>query len=314
MIETILGALLPTVVTLLLGFAAGWHHDFDSTHAAILNRMVMLYALPLTLFAGMVGITRDQVFSQGPLAFAILIGMVGGYAIVFLVSYYFIRRDPMTASLRALAIAGPSVPSVGVSVLGHLFGDASAIPISVGSLVMNLIQVPATLMLLSAGMGRNNAGFTREKLSLGGQIRQALREPVVWAPLAALVLVICDIRFPAVVENSLMLLGRATGGVALFASGLVLFSRRVAADFFVTVSVVARNIVIPGAIWGLMLVLGVEPAITREAVLTMAIPTSSLPVILAVQYQTAEQERASTLFFSTIFSVLTMGGFIWLTA
>jgi len=94
----------------------------------------------------------------------------------------------------------------------------------------------------------------------------------------------------------------------------VLFSRRVAADFFVTVSVVARNILIPGAIWGLMLLLGVEPAITRKAVLTMAISTSSLPVILAVQYQTAEQEMASTLFFSTIFSVLTMGGSIWLTA
>ncbi len=44
----------------------------------------MLYALPLALFAGMVGIARDQVLSQGPLAFAILIGMSGGYAVVFL--------------------------------------------------------------------------------------------------------------------------------------------------------------------------------------------------------------------------------------
>lgn len=313
MIETIIGALLPTVVTLLLGFAAGWHHDFDSTQAAILNRMVMLYALPLTLFAGMAGITRDQVFSQGPLAFAILIGMTGGYAAVFLVSYYFIRRDPMTASLRALAIAGPSVPFVGVSVLGHLFGNASAIPISVGSLVMNLIQVPVTLMLLSAGMGRNHAGSTSEKLWLGGEVLRALREPVVWAPLTALVLVMCDIRFPAVVENSLMLLGRPTGGVALFASGVVLFSRHVAANPFVAVSVVARNILIPGAIWGFMSLLGMDAAATREAVLTMAIPTSSLPVILAVQYQTGEQERASMLFFSTLFSVVTMGGFIWLT-
>jgi malonate transporter and related proteins len=81
--------------------------------------------------------------------------------------------------------------------------------------VINLIQVPATLMLLSAGMDHNNAGSTSEKLSLGGQVLQALREPVVWAPLAALVLVICDIPFPAVAENSLMLLGRATGGVEL---------------------------------------------------------------------------------------------------
>jgi predicted permease len=31
---------------------------------------------------------------------------------------------------------------------------------------------------------------------------------------------------------------------------------------------------------------------------------------LAVQYQMAEQEMASILFFSTIFSVITMGGFI----
>jgi malonate transporter len=169
-------------------------------------------------------------------------------------------------------------------------------------------------MLLSAGMNQQHAGPAREKLSFGAQLLQALRQPVVWAPLAGSVLVICDIRFPSVVEHSLMLLGHATGGVALFASGIVLFSRRVAADIFVTVSVVARNVLIPGAIWGLMVLLGVEPAITREAVLTMAIPTSSLPMILAVLYQTAEREMASTLFFSTIFSVLTMGGFIWLTA
>jgi malonate transporter and related proteins len=37
-------------------------------------------------------------------------------------------------------------------------------------------------------------------------------------------------------------------------------------------------------------------------------------VTLAVQYQMAEQEMASILFFSTVFSVITMGGFIWLTA
>lgn len=314
MIGTIIGALLPVVVTLALGFIAGWHKDFESRHATILNRMVMLYALPLALFAGMVGIARDQVLSQGLPALAILIGMAGGYAVVFLVSYYLIRRDPMTASLRALAIAGPAVPFIGVSVVGNLFGTASAIPISIASLVMNLLQVPATLMLLSAPVKESDGRANCKKLSLGGQILQTLREPVVWAPLAALLLVLFNIRFPTIVQNSLMLLGGTTGGVAVFASGIVLFSRRVAADPAVAISVVARNIVFRGAMWGLMLLLRVETSITREAVLTLAIPTSSLPVILAVQYRTAEQEMASTLFFSTISSVLTMGGFIWLTA
>jgi malonate transporter len=49
-------------------------------------------------------------------------------------------------------------------------------------------------------------------------------------------------------------------------------------------------------------------------VVTLAIPTVLLYVILAVQYQVAEQEMAPTLFFSTMLSVVTMDAFIWLTA
>ena len=76
---------------------------------------------------------------------------------------------------------------------------------------------------------------------------------------------------------------------------------------------VARNVVVSAAVWLFMSIEGFAPAMMREAVLTMAIPTASIVVILAVQYQAAEQEMASTLFFSTLLSVVTMGGFIWLT-
>jgi malonate transporter and related proteins len=133
-------------------------------------------------------------------------------------------------------------------------------------------------------------------------------------PLLALVLVLSNLHFPASVEDSLRLLGNATGGVALFASGIVLFSFRVVFNLSVGVAVTARNILLPAVIWGLMFSLGIGPEIRRQTVLTLAIPTASIPVILAVQYQMAEQEMASILFFSTIFSVITMGGFIWLTA
>src|ERR1700722_14115224 len=101
MIVNIVATLLPIVATLLLGFFAGWHHDFDAKQATVLNRMVMLYALPLSLFAGMVGMARDQVLSQGPLAVAILSGMAGGYGIVFFISHYLFRRDLKTTSLQA---------------------------------------------------------------------------------------------------------------------------------------------------------------------------------------------------------------------
>jgi hypothetical protein len=36
-----------------INFFAAWHHDFGAAQASVLNRMVMLYALPMSLFAGM---------------------------------------------------------------------------------------------------------------------------------------------------------------------------------------------------------------------------------------------------------------------
>jgi malonate transporter len=82
----------------------------------------------------------------------------------------------------------------------------------------------------------------------GEHTKHTLRPPVVWAALLALVLILFNLHFPASMEDSLRLLGSATGGVALFASGIVLYLRRVAFNLTVGVAVIARNIVIPAVI------------------------------------------------------------------
>ena len=58
MLDTILSALLPMVFTFLLGFVAARRHDFGSKDASTLNRMVLLYAVPMALFAGTVTTSR----------------------------------------------------------------------------------------------------------------------------------------------------------------------------------------------------------------------------------------------------------------
>jgi len=142
--------------------------------------------------------------------------------VVFVDSRYLIGRDGKTAALQALAISCPAVQFVGVSIMGQLFGDKSAIPIAVAALAANLFQVPATLILVSTFRG----GRIRSPL-IGGAIIHTLRQPVVWAPLVALGIVALNLNssLPIVVKSSLDLLGQATGGVAMFGSGIVLFSQ-----------------------------------------------------------------------------------------
>ena len=72
--NAVVGALLPLIVTLGFGFFAGWRHDFTPAQASVLNRMVLLYALPLMLFAGMVTIKRGTLTSDLGLAAAIAAG------------------------------------------------------------------------------------------------------------------------------------------------------------------------------------------------------------------------------------------------
>jgi len=72
MINVILGALLPVVVTLALGMLAGWRRDQDVGAARSLNHMVLTFALPLALFAGTITIPRPELISDWPLLVILL--------------------------------------------------------------------------------------------------------------------------------------------------------------------------------------------------------------------------------------------------
>jgi len=307
MIETVIAALLPIVVTLFLGFFAGWHHDFDAKQGAVLNRMVMLYALPLALFAGMMGLNRSQLLQDVPMATLLFVGMVGGYFLVLVLSRYVFGRSLKEAALQALAIAGPAVPFVGVPVLGFLYGDLSSLPIALCSLIMNLVQVPITLFILARGTEEAGA----PPVSILANIRNTLAEPVVWAPVLAFLMLLVDLHVPADIRSSMQLLGSATGGVALFASGVILFSYHVVLNKTVLINVLAKNIVVPLIVLVVAVLFGVRGDAETISVITMAIPSASVCVILAVQYRAAEQEMASTLFLSTVLSIVTMSAFLF---
>jgi hypothetical protein len=79
----VIGALLPLIVTLALGFFAASRHEFTLGQALALNRMVLLYASPLLLFAGTVTIKRGTLTGSLGLVTAIVAAMVGAYLVPF---------------------------------------------------------------------------------------------------------------------------------------------------------------------------------------------------------------------------------------
>src|SRR5271168_3473560 len=152
--NAVIGALLPLIVTLALVFFAAWRHEFTPEQALVLNRVVLLYALPLLLFAGTVTIKRGTLTGSLGLAAAITAAMVGAYLATFLVVRLALHRPLGVSAITALAIGGPAVPFAGVVVLGYLYRPSvTAVPVAVGALAFNVVEVPVTLVLLSVAAG-----------------------------------------------------------------------------------------------------------------------------------------------------------------
>lgn len=313
MISTILNAMLPIVVTLVLGMVAAWHQDFDADGARVLNRMVMIYALPLVLFTGILSTPRSQLVGHTALTAVLVIALLASYLIPFLIARYAAGRDLMSAALQALAIGCPNLGFVGLPVLGYLFGPSVAsIAVAVSSLVLVVFHIPVTMMLLTAGAAQRG-DVSGPPVGIVAQIIGTLKEPMVWGPLLGFVMVLLDIELPSPLMKSFDLLGAATAGVALFSSGITLYSQRVMFNLPIAVSTLSRNVLVPAIAWAVVMPLGViSDNQMKEAVIALAIPSAVVCVILAVQFRAAEREIASTIFWSTILSLPTVGLFIWL--
>ena len=112
MLGVILGALLPVIVTLALGMLAGWRRDEDTQAAESLNRMVLVYALPLALFAGTITVSRQELISEWPLLVALLAGIVLPFVAAFLVDRTVFGRSMEAAALQAMAFGFPAIACV----------------------------------------------------------------------------------------------------------------------------------------------------------------------------------------------------------
>jgi malonate transporter and related proteins len=312
MVQTILSALAPIVFTLLLGFVAAWRRDFGPKEASVLNRMVLLYAVPLALFVGTVGTPRADLVQDIALVVAIFAAVVGLYALVFLLFHFVFRVSLSESVLAALTASAPAVPFMGPAILSDLFGKASAVTIAIAALIINLIVVPITILGLALGttpIGTKAPPTTRHS-AFTVKLLETVKEPIVWAPVLAFVLVLCNVRIPSIVDHGLSLLGQATGGVALFASGIMLATYKISIDWSAVLLVLIKNIAQPALVLAGLLWLGYGAPIIPEAVLTTAIPVMPITITLAVQYHVSEGRASTALFLSVIFSIFTLGVFI----
>ena len=323
MFETIAVALLPSVITVILGFIAAKRHDFVSADASVLIKMVMHYALPLALFVGTMHTSRVSLLHDVPLLIGLLLVMVVLYVVVLFVGRQVFHASWGASALGALAASAPNFAYIGTPVLGSLYGQASSVPIAVGNTLLVLTIFPATVVLLTldarsqAATGQQGDGQAQgARADVDGILSilwHAFVQPIVWMPLLAVILVMLGVQIPAPAASTLDLLGQSATGVALFSAGIVIAAYKIEISRVAIVLAFLKNIGQPALLLMVLLALGFTNPLLGEAVVATALPAIVSVALLGVQYGVAQSLTASTLFLSLITSLATLSLFIALT-
>jgi malonate transporter and related proteins len=307
MFDLIISSLFPMAFLLLLGYFAAYHQDFTKDNATILNKMVMLYALPLCLFSNIATTSIHKIIEQRDTLLALFLVMLPVYVITLFVSKILFKQTLGLSALISFAISVPAISFIGIPILGNLIGPISSIPIAVGCIFINIFQMPLTIILLSL-----DSTNKEEKINFGQSILEAIKQPIVWAPILALIIVFIDFKVPETLIESFRLLGNATGGVALFSSGIVLYSYKIALTKEVWFISICKNFAVPFLAWALVIALKFPPNIVRETVLTVSLPSAVFTIILSINYNKGQELMASNLFLSCVLSLISMALFIYL--
>jgi len=292
---TLVSALLPVLLLLGLGFAAGKHRDFDNDQVRGLSRLALTYALPAVLFLSMAHFSRQTLIDQAPVALVMLIGYSG----LFLLLYALLRGigfQKLEAALLGYTFSSSSVPVYGLTILTPIYGrETGSEVVGLVALVTNLAQVSIAVFLLESAMPRKE-----HRPSVFQAVGRSASNPLVWAPVLGGILALLGVHLSPYVSTALEPLAAAAGGVAIFAAGLVLAAHRARLSPIVIAGALVLLALQPTLFFLTMRLLELSGPLTGATVVASAFPNATIAILFAQQYRTAQAETASIMLVSTL--------------
>ena len=313
MFDILIKDILPIFVIMALGYAAGKRGVFTAANAQIFNKLVLTYALPAALFVSIVKADRTMLFADGKLLIISLVILVGLFLLSYLSTYKLFKHTKSEAAVSALITGSPTIGFLGFAVLEPIYGSTAStgLVVAIVSIVVNAVSIPIGMALLNAGS--SSAGDAQSAVKKGNPVLEALKAPVCWAPILAVILVLFGIKFPTILDPNFELIAKANSGVAVFAAGLTLSGLKFQLDKEVIYNTCFKLLLMPAVLLIVGLIFKMDPMKLQMMVLAGALPPAFSGIIIGSRYQQYVRTGTSTLAFSIFMFVITAPFWIWIT-
>ena len=311
MLDILIKDILPIFVIMFLGYMAGKEGVFKTEDSKVLNKLVLTYALPAALFVSIVKADSAMLFDDLKLTIVSLVVITGMFLWAYFSCYKFFKHTKSEAAVCALISGSPTIGFLGFAILEPIYGATATtgLVVAIVSIVVNAVNIPIGMTLLNRGQGGEAAKGTKK----GNPVIDALKEPVCWAPILAVILVLLDIKFPVILDPNFELIAKANSGVAVFAAGLTLSGMKFQLDKEVVYNTIQKLILMPLVLLIVGMIFHMEADKLQMMVLAGALPPAFSGIIIGNQKQLYERTGTSSLAFSILLFVLAAPFWIWVT-
>lgn len=292
------------LAVLLVGAALGAVGVLDDRRTGWLTAVAFYVALPALIFHS----THDR-----PLSELLSPRLVGGFWLVMVATVAVaavVHRGIETRPTRSVAIVQSYHSNLGflglplvASTLGTLAAAKASVVLGAGV----LLHVPLTIVLLTT---INDADA--EPLV---EVRRVLYNPVIWSLAVGLAVAALALSVPGPVTATTGRVSEFALPLALLAVGASLDVRLPAGQVATTGRVVVLNVALmPLLALGVYEVLAVEGTARAAAVVMAGAPTAVSTYVYAAELGGDEQFASFNVFATTLVSVGTLYGVLWLVA
>ena len=314
MLNIMLTDLVPIFVIMILGYVSGKKGEFNAANARSLNQFVLNYALPAGLFVSIVKADRAMLFSDIRLSLVSLGVIVGCYFWSYFSCLKFFKHSKAEASIAGLVGGAPTIGYLGFAVLEPIYGTSATVGlvVAVVAIVVNAVTIPLALCLLNPGR-QSAAAAGNPPVKPSNALLNALKEPVCWSPILAVLIVLTGFRFPGSLDPVFNLIANANAGVAVFAAGITLSTNKFEFNAEVLYNSFVKLIFMPAAMLAIGLLTGMNGEKLQRLVLCGALPPVFSGIIIGSRFQTYVQTGTSSLAVSTFLFMATAPLWIWLS-
>ena len=294
--------LAPVFVLGLIGYSATRFRFFTSSHRDGLSKYVFDFAVPILLFSTVVELD-PPVVSATALFASYYIPLSAVFVLGLLISWLLLKRPVIESMVIGLGSCHSNAVLLGIPIIPRALGDEAFFPLFLLISVHGITIFTAFTLVIEITKGRNAglANLPRQVLTglIGNPLIVGLGVGFLWK--------LTGLGIHPIAADVFDLVTTSVTPAALFVLGSSLASYSVSSSVTVALLVTTlKNAIHPLAVFLFGSWLGLEMLWLSVATILAAMPTGINMYLFARRYQVSPPTATTSIFISTVSSVVTV--------